>query len=219
MLISSLQIALRNSSTIESLDWGSKVWTLAILIPRPLDLDNLPPNSRPPFPVVCYPTSASQPGAAYGGNNSSRRQFAILHTRPGENPFDLGDPFANLGEVMGHSMFDWVLPIKHSPCASHGRQDSMYALGPVVQRMKREAGLLETPARKSGNHSQRTQRRRRDGRSSDSDPSSSRSTSSRSRGERNKTNRRQTKGPPKPHRRSRDGGRSIRNNRLSVEGT
>ncbi|EFR00929.1 palmitoyltransferase pfa5 [Nannizzia gypsea CBS 118893] len=218
MLISSLQIAFRNSSTIESLDWSSKVWTLAILIPRPLDLDNLPPNSRPPFPVVCYPTSAAQPGVTNGGDNSPRRQFAILHTRPGENPFDLGDPFANLREVMGYSVFDWILPIKHSPCASHNRQDSMYALGPVVQRMKREAGLLETPARKSGHHSYRTKRRRRDGRSSDSDPSSSRSTSSRSRDERIKTNRKQTKGSPKSHRRSRDGDRSIRNNRLAVEG-
>ncbi|GBF66145.1 palmitoyltransferase [Trichophyton mentagrophytes] len=206
MLISSLQMALRNSSTIESLDWGSKVWTLAILIPRPLDLDNIPRESRPPFPIVCYPVSASQSGSPY----TSCRQFAILHTRPGENPFDLGDPFANLGEVMGHSVLDWILPVKHSPCASHNRQDSMYALGPVVQRMKKEAGLLETSARKSGYHSYKTKRRRRDGRSSDSDPSSSRSTHCRSRDERNKTNRRQTKGPPKPRRRSRDGDRSVR---------
>ncbi|EEQ33890.1 palmitoyltransferase pfa5 [Microsporum canis CBS 113480] len=169
MLISSLQIALCNSSTIESLDWNTKVWTLAILIPRPLDLDNLPEGSRPSFPIVSYPASTSQPSDE---NSLPRRQFAVLHTRPGENPFDLGDPFVNLKEVMGHNMLDWILPIKHSPCASHDRQDSMYPLGPVVQRMKREAGLLETSARKSSHQSYGTKRRRKDGRSSGSVPSS-----------------------------------------------
>ncbi|KAF3479736.1 palmitoyltransferase pfa5 [Arthroderma uncinatum] len=147
MLISSLQMALCNSSTIESLDWNTKVWTLAILIPRPFDLDNLPAGSRPPFPIVSYPTTAarSPDEPTTNGSAAPRRQFAILHTRPGENPFDLGDPFDNLEEVMGHGILDWILPIKHSPCAFHDRQDSMYALGSVVQRMKRDAGLLEAP--------------------------------------------------------------------------
>ncbi|KAM5502521.1 Palmitoyltransferase pfa5 [Microsporum canis] len=212
MLISSLQIALCNSSTIESLDWNTKVWTLAILIPRPLDLDNLPEGSRPSFPIVSYPASTSQPSDE---NSLPRRQFAVLHTRPGENPFDLGDPFVNLKEVMGHNMLDWILPIKHSPCASHDRQDSMYPLGPVVQRMKREAGLLETSARKSSHQSYGTKRRRKDGRSSGSVPSS-RSTHSRSQGHRNKTNRRQTKGH-NPHRHTHDGDTSIQNNRLSAD--
>ncbi|KAK2867751.1 hypothetical protein FQN49_003509 [Arthroderma sp. PD_2] len=219
MLISSLQIALCNSSTIESLDWNTKVWTLAILIPRPFDLDNLPEGNRPSFPIVSYPIPASQPSGEQDSNGSAPplRQFAILHTRPGENPFDLGDPFTNLEEVMGHSILDWILPIKHSPCASHSRQDSMYALGSVVQRMKRDAGILEAPTRKSGHQSHGSKRRRKDGRSSGSVPSS-RSTHSRPGHNRTNTNRRRTKGR-KHHRHSRDGSMSIRNKRLSVEDT
>jgi palmitoyltransferase len=47
--------------------------------------------------------------------------------------------------VMGHNMIDWFLPLKQSPCADHSGQESAFALGPVVTRLKQEAGLLPPP--------------------------------------------------------------------------
>lgn len=67
--------------------------------------------------------------------------FAILQTLPGENPFDLGSPLKNIQQVMGFSLLEWLLPIKQSPCADHSSNESAFALGPVVTRLKKEAGL------------------------------------------------------------------------------
>src|SRR2546430_1865081 len=148
MLASSLQSALLNSTTIENLDRHTKVWTLAILISRPMDAFG--PNSEsqwaPTFPIVSYPGKqvASSPPQQLSGSDTQqppRREFAILHTRPGENPFDLDSPLANLKEVMGYKVLDWFLPLKHSPCANHSSRESTFPFGPVVQRLKREAGL------------------------------------------------------------------------------
>lgn len=137
-----MQLALLNSSTIESLDRKSKVWTLAILIPRPHDFYNSPAGQNRKFPTILYPNpsntlNVSSPTAAI----TEPREFAILSTQAGENPFDLGSPLANLKEVMGHSFLDWILPLKPSPCANHSNGESAYALGPIVQKLRRDAGL------------------------------------------------------------------------------
>jgi palmitoyltransferase len=52
---------------------------------------------------------------------------------------------------MGYSISDWLLPLKHSPCADHSSSESAFALGPVVTRLKQEAGLIPAPAPESGN--------------------------------------------------------------------
>lgn len=68
------------------------------------------------------------------------KTFAILHTKPGENPFDLG-PYQNFKTVMGDHWYDWLLPIRYSPCCNHDRNHSQFPMGPVVQRMRAEAGI------------------------------------------------------------------------------
>ncbi|KAL2434980.1 Palmitoyltransferase pfa5 [Exophiala dermatitidis] len=68
------------------------------------------------------------------------RTFAILETKPGENPWDIG-PFNNFREVMGYSWLDWFFPLHRSPLVDHGDLISMYKLGPLVEKMKREAGI------------------------------------------------------------------------------
>ncbi|OJD16699.1 hypothetical protein AJ78_03169 [Emergomyces pasteurianus Ep9510] len=148
MLGSSIQLACINSSTIENLDRRTKVWTLAILIPSSINFnrDSTEPQTAPSFPVVSFspPFSAGSTlqNRADGGSSALlRRDFAILHTKPGENPWDLGSSMANFKEVMGYSFLDWFLPLKNSPCTDHSSQESAFPLGPVVQRLKREAGL------------------------------------------------------------------------------
>ncbi|KKZ63713.1 hypothetical protein EMCG_02020 [[Emmonsia] crescens] len=148
MLGSSLQLACINSSTIENLDRRSKVWTLAILIPSSIKFnrDGSEPGAAPSFPIVSFSSpfgicSPLQNTSDIGSSDLLRRDFAILHTKPGENPWDLGSPLANFKEVMGYSFLDWFSPLKNSPCTDHNSQESAFRLGPVVQRLRREAGL------------------------------------------------------------------------------
>ncbi len=129
---SSLQFVVLNSTTIENLSRRNKVWQLAIHIPRPVDS-----ATTVGLPTIIYPltnaTLSSVPA-------SPRKVFAIIRTKPGENPWDLG-PLENTRSVMGRHWYDWVLPLKHSPCSKHEQGDSQFALGPVVDRMRIEAGI------------------------------------------------------------------------------
>ncbi|MCJ1340018.1 palmitoyltransferase pfa5 [Bachmanniomyces sp. S44760] len=155
---SSLQFAFINSTTVENLSRKIKVWDLAVYMPNPPA-----PNAVLPFQTITYPliTSSDTYGNGYYTNpispppvpsstsqtqtrtaTQTPRTFAILHTKPGENPWDLGSPFANLCTVMGDNPFDWIFPLHHSPCTNHNRGESAFALGPVVQRLKQEAGIV-----------------------------------------------------------------------------
>ncbi|KAI4175365.1 MAG: hypothetical protein LQ343_001740 [Gyalolechia ehrenbergii] len=152
---SSLQFVFQNTTTIENLSRRTKVWQLAIYMPSP------PQGTNPlPFRTVTYgqpppgsqnPTSIVQP--------SNPRTFAILHSRPGENPWGLGY-FRNFKSVMGDHWYDWILPIRHSPCARHDGNDCEFETGPVVERMKREAGIVP-PDRTDTEEKPRRHRRRR----------------------------------------------------------
>ncbi|KAJ5562698.1 hypothetical protein N7535_002856 [Penicillium sp. DV-2018c] len=154
MTSTSIQMANINVTTIENLSRHKAVWTLAIRVPEHL-LERLwAPDSpwAPTFRMVSYPppqgpssSTQTQPGVT-DIPTGERHVFAILHTRPGENPFDLGNPITNLQQVMGYSILDWLLPIKPSPCADHSSMESHYAMGPVVTRLRQEAGLLEPPS-------------------------------------------------------------------------
>ena len=87
------------------------------------------------------PPSTTDSNAPVEGQESGGiKTFAILHTKPGENPFDLG-PYQNFKTVMGDHWYDWLLPIRHSPCCNHDRKDSQFPMSPVVQRMRAEAGI------------------------------------------------------------------------------
>lgn len=143
MTLGSLQLAMHNLTTIENLDHRTKVWTLAIYIPRPQDV-GIDPETHwaATFPTVSYPAQRNSPQLrAKDSNPEDRRVFAILRTQPGENPWDLGSPLKNLQQVMGYTVAEWLLPFKQSPCADHSSLESAFALGPVVQRLKQEAGL------------------------------------------------------------------------------
>lgn len=133
---SSLQFALINTTTIENLSRKTIVWTLAIHMPR------LPETSTG-FRTISFSTTEAVEVSdvpAEGQVSGAIKTFAILHTKPGENPFDLG-PYQNFKTVMGDHWYDWLLPIRCSPCCNHDRIDGQFAMGPVVQRMRAEAGI------------------------------------------------------------------------------
>ncbi|EED17522.1 DHHC zinc finger membrane protein [Talaromyces stipitatus ATCC 10500] len=116
------------------------------------------PTQPPPVPSTTpgAPSSEAEPQsngvASTAPNNTNNanntnqptdmRMFAILRTQPGENPFDLGDPIKNLQQVMGNTLWDWLLPLRIAPCVDHSSIVSAYPMGSVVDRLKREAGIL-----------------------------------------------------------------------------
>jgi palmitoyltransferase len=140
MTISSVQLAALSLTTIENLNRRSAVWTLAIRVPRHI----LSERWAPTFRTITYPLQPVPPAESEVAREfpvGEQHVFAILQTLPGENPFDLGSPLKNLQQVMGFSVLEWLLPIKQSPCADHSSHESAFALGPVVTRLKKEAGL------------------------------------------------------------------------------
>ena len=160
MTASSLQFALINTTTIENLSRRTIVWTLAVHMPGP-------PETSTGFRTVSFSNAASTTNfdePAEEQASAAIKTFAILHTKPGENPFDLG-AFQNFKTVMGDHWYDWFLPIKYSPCCNHDRRDSQFAMGPVVQRMMAEAGIVKKT------HGKRKRRRRHSRRATAADAS------------------------------------------------
>ena len=157
---SSLQFAIVNTTTIENLSRKTIVWTLALYMPKL-------PEATPGFRTISYSAGpTSEEANAHTDHPSPEvRTFAILYTKPGENPFDLG-PYKNFVSVMGDYWYDWLLPIKYSPCCNHDRQESEFAMGPVVQRMRREAGIEFPEVVDEKSHRRRRHKRRRRRRSS-----------------------------------------------------
>ncbi|KAL9620075.1 MAG: hypothetical protein Q9160_005365 [Pyrenula sp. 1 TL-2023] len=203
MSLSSLQLALINSTTVENISRKTKVWFVAVLIPQPQDEQrrssnqdfmtityprpfeeqqmlqqmNSPPeqretptnaampdrgpnqssnqpvndsNNRPSqtfhsegTPAVGRHASLSSPFTQPAVQHVEARTFAILQSKPGQNPFDLG-PLENLKQVLGYNYVDWFLPLKPSPCADHTSRISAYRMGKVIEEMKSAAGLCTT---------------------------------------------------------------------------
>lgn len=136
-------MSIRNLSTIENLDRDIYVWTLAVRVPEHL-LGRLGDPQAFSFRTQHFSPTFSSTNQSQSATPSTCKHnvFAILQTLEGENPYDLGSSFKNLQQVMGYSIIDWFLPIKPSPCADHSSMESDFALGPVVTRLKLEAGLL-----------------------------------------------------------------------------
>lgn len=147
-----------------------------ITYPRPLeeqiqmlqahgaDVSQSPRNTRTPVtpPTTVHTPSHNVANTSYAPRppppSVETRTFAILETKPGENPFDIGY-FNNFREVMGYTVFDWLLPISQSPCTYHGYPECMYKTGPVVERLRKEAGIVDEEMRRR--HSSRRKKRRR----------------------------------------------------------
>jgi palmitoyltransferase len=155
MTMNCVQLALRNMTIVESL---GNVYFLAIHIPNPeqhgavANLDGTT-EPRPYFHTITYPipprkSSASSQNTQLPGSHdpeaitssSTLRTFAIVSTKPGDNPWNIGR-LNNLKSILGKRYIDWILPIRNSPCCSHDNPESDYPLGLDVDRLKREYGL------------------------------------------------------------------------------
>ncbi len=229
---SSIQLALVNSTTVENLNRRSKVWFLAVLIPRTAD-GRLPAppaprqgatGTEPRFQTITYPRPAEEeqflihqaqnPGQTNLSPPSSTtnpatsqpqpRTFAILSTTPGENPFDIG-PYDNIRQVMGYSVAEWISPIKQSPCADHRSRVSAFRMNDgLVRRLKEERGLVDVHAEGKRGEGSTARRSRRRG--SVNGTGSGSGSAAEDYGSRRKRNRRKTR----HHRRRSEGGNAPR---------
>ncbi|GAP89966.1 putative palmitoyltransferase PFA5 [Rosellinia necatrix] len=157
MSLTSTRYIFLNTTTVDILLFHQRVYQVAVRVPRGTRSDR--------FGVVVYPLP--KPEASSGDNKrranglsptshsageqsdtlpaTSRddlatRTFAILDTKPGENPWDLG-PWRNWQSVMGTSLLDWMLPIRHSPCANHESQESLYPMNRILDQLRSRYGL------------------------------------------------------------------------------
>ena len=126
---SSLQFILVNTTSVENLSRPVKIWTLAVHMPNPPS-----PTTITPYKTITYPLNTTT-------LQIPQRTFAILHSKSGENPYDLGWR-RNFSSVMGHGFWDVVLPIRYSPCCDHSSTESAFELGPVVKRMRQEVDII-----------------------------------------------------------------------------
>ncbi|KAF4455311.1 putative Palmitoyltransferase PFA5 [Fusarium austroafricanum] len=74
-------------------------------------------------------------------DQQAKRTFAILQAEPGENPWHVGY-LRNFRSVMGNSIIEWLLPIRHSPCTRHDSMVSDYEFGPLVEELKKRYGIV-----------------------------------------------------------------------------
>ncbi|KIV91288.1 hypothetical protein PV10_05843 [Exophiala mesophila] len=117
--------------------------------PRPI-YDPQSASLFPPHPAVARTTPpVSRGGDDNTGASAERfkaqyqpavRTFAILETEAGANPFDLGS-FANFKQVMGNSLFDWLLPLRAPPLTDHSDPTGFYQFGPVLKSLRQEVGI------------------------------------------------------------------------------
>jgi len=145
MSILSLRYIFLNLTNVEDLRQKSTVHQLAIRVPL-----NIEPGPR--YNLITYPlpepalSPRSQSSSSGGEGRSAQRdslanrKFAVVKTQVGENPWDLG-PYRNWVSVMGTNVFDWLLPIRHSPCVSSEDNNSFYAMGHLYNELRTRYSL------------------------------------------------------------------------------
>ncbi|EGX90075.1 DHHC zinc finger membrane protein [Cordyceps militaris CM01] len=87
-------------------------------------------------PVVGRPVAGGGQPAVASRDVRARRKFAILCVEARENPWDLGFR-RNWVSVMGSTPWEWLLPIRHSPCCDHDSMVSDYPTGNTLYEIKR----------------------------------------------------------------------------------
>ncbi|KAG6016770.1 hypothetical protein E4U43_003136 [Claviceps pusilla] len=155
MTLTAGRYILTNTTNIDMLRKRQFV-TLAVRIPQ-----DTPPSSN--YRTITYPlqyniralpsTADSRPpnrstGPTVARDTLAARKFAILTAEAGENPWDLG-LCENWKSVMGMSVIEWLLPLRHSPCCNHDSMVSDYPFGPLVNELRQRYGVPDLDGRAS----------------------------------------------------------------------
>lgn len=172
MTYNSLLAVFKNTTTVDSLTRQNRVYHFAILLPdwHPLVQYEVsrrtgaqpstamsqppPPAAITPYATITYPLPDPSKQASTKPLQQPR-VFAILPSPQGSNPYVLSSSLANFKVVFGTHWYDWFIPLRYSPCNEHrahglpthdadnSTSDKlMYDLGPVIEKMKKDAGLI-----------------------------------------------------------------------------
>ncbi|KAI9704462.1 MAG: palmitoyltransferase pfa5 [Bogoriella megaspora] len=164
MVLNTVNLMLKNVTTTEHmLDRHSQMYHVAVLIPNASTDGLSSPEGHLPdgnhsatlhslragTTTIAYPLPSEELQTEFTPNEETKvsatrtpaRTFAVLQIPAGDNVWDLG-PLENLKSVMGNRWWDWLVPLRYSPCCSHDGDRSEFQLGPVVDRLKKEHGLL-----------------------------------------------------------------------------
>lgn len=161
MSLTSMRYIFLNMTNVDILSFHQRVYQVAVRVPRGTRSDN--------FNVIVYPLPKPETGSddrkrrtngpisashrtgesvdtlpVASRDDLATRTFAILETKPGENPWNLG-PWRNWQSVMGTNPLDWLFPIRHSPCANHESHDSLYPMDRILDQLRSRYGLSSTP--------------------------------------------------------------------------
>ena len=161
--LNSLRFVFTNSTTVDDLTQKSRITHFAVRVSNaPTDSDVLLP-----FATITYPLRSPSDVTTMNHDVPSRT-FAILETPAGSNPYDLSSKICNFKCVMGRRWYDWILPLKHSPCyerrmrcmaeESGSQRSNLYKLGPLLEQVKTDSGLSSSQ-RKTTREPQTTSRR------------------------------------------------------------
>lgn len=166
MTITALRFAFQNITNVD-LFRKNQTFRLAVRVPTGT-------RSTDKFTTITYPLSfpgedSRAPGTAHSNgidqsdgagsiatnriaprDQRAKRTFAILQTQSGENPWHIGY-LENFKSVMGDSVLEWLLPLRHSPCTRHDSMVSDYQFGPLVEQLKKRYGLVEGDPEKVAN--------------------------------------------------------------------
>ncbi|SPO03767.1 related to Palmitoyltransferase PFA5 [Cephalotrichum gorgonifer] len=141
MSVTAIRFISKNMTNIDLVKKGTS-YHLAVRVP----LGTAPTDK---FGTITYPLPKAPraqleghvaPAAETERDARAKRTFAILRTEPGDEPWDLGFK-RNWTEVMGHSPFDWLLPIKRPPSERHDSGVSEYPYGPLIAELRVRHGL------------------------------------------------------------------------------
>jgi palmitoyltransferase len=148
LMATTVRFILINLTNVDVIRHKSRVYQLAIRIPR-----GSPPTAQ--YGIITYPLPRPGPNPAVAEgpqtprDSMATRTFAVVKTDMGENLWHLGY-YGNWVSVMGTNLFDWLLPIRDSPCCHEEDSKGFYRVGPLYETLRRRYNLPELPPSERG---------------------------------------------------------------------
>lgn len=153
MSFNSLRYVFINTTTVDNLTRSSRHYSFAVLIDEgqhPQYRDSRWWDNKP-FITITYPLSGH---ASVGLEPGMTRTFAVIPAPAGSNPYNLPSALSNFRAVLGDHWYDWLLPLRESPCCTRrkrylesdqeslGTGGTLYDFGDVMARMKQDNGIV-----------------------------------------------------------------------------
>jgi len=148
MHATTLRFIFINLTNVDIIRHKSRVYQLAIRVPR---------GSQPTaqYGIITYPLFKPtadphvSPDSHAARDRMATRTFAVVKTDMGENLWHLGY-YQNWVSIMGTNVFDWLLPLRDSPCCHEENNRSFYRVGPLYETLRRRYNLPELPPDERG---------------------------------------------------------------------